>query len=749
MLAVLVCACGRTDTIRHTSSDDVAIPDGDVTPPAVAFLGPVAGSAGALRLELHIHDVEATMPRDGVDLLYSTNNRRSWNVIAMGLALDRESADASVATLTYDWTPPSAEPLLVQAVARDRAGNAIKQTSPLFNTSLRILAGGVFDDDDVSARYTIINAREYYDEPQLAMLARQPTTGTLFLGDLIKGLRIVDGTTGIISIGPRAGGAAIVDIARDDFGAVYGCNDTGIYRWSSSWVLYLDEPCERIGASKTRSGHIYWLNAGRLYRHDGLTTAWVAFSGVAATGSGCYALAPEDPTLGCSPSIAESIAVDNDDNAYIPDDCGGTCGSRLLRFTPGSGVAVDPAAYGMNVTYVSRGAKLIASDAAVHDQDPATGELYVASRSVVAKYPADVRLDQDTYYQRYNLPDVSQRLAIVAGMEPNGGNGGSATRAHLLAPKWLAVGRVDGESASSVFVQSNEICCLGWSTMVRAISTGMDAIADYSSGEVYTNRSTEDVILPVPVGGFLSTLVEARPYVRRSGVVANTHEGPRVCTTSPTDGAAAMTTNWPWGADYFSNYDHGLVHSDGHVYLAGYRNTGAATICTGIADVAIKRFSFDATSGAVGNVEPVLGVVGPRPAADVAASGESATAFALRGIVGRIRERADGTLVLLQGGRLRVITRVNPNDTSTWTVADVTGALAIDAEDFVLVGDTAILTDGGSTLVRYSVTTGAALSPLTFPGMDDMQIHGIGVLDNGDIVFSDSRRNGVVYRLTP
>lgn len=751
VFALLACACGRTDTdvIRHVRSDDVVVPEGDVTPPVIVFLGPDAGSTGPLRLTLHVHDGEASMPRDGVDLAYSTDNRRSWNVIAAGLALDRESADAAVATLTYDWTPPTSEPLIVRITARDRAGNAVKQTTPLFNTRLRILAGGVFDDDDVSARYTTINAHEYYDEPQLAMLVREPTTGTLFVGDLLKGLRVVDGATGIISAAPLAGNAAIVDIARDDFGAVYGCNGTGIYRWSAGWLLYLDEPCDRIGASKTRPGHIYWLRSGRLYRHDGVTSAWVAFNGGAATGSGCYALAPADATTSCSPTRAESIAVDADDNAYIPDDCGETCSARLLRFTPGSGITIDPAPYGLNVTYVSRGARLIAADAAVHEEDPVTGELYIASRSVVARYPADVRLDSNTYYQHHNLPDVSQRLAIVAGIPPNSGNGGPATRAHLLAPKWLAVGNVDGVSAQSVFVQSDEVCCLGWSNMVRAIGTAMDAIADYSSGTVYTNRDTESAIIPVPGGGFLSTLVESRPFVRQNGVVAATHTGPRSCTVSPADGASAASTNWPWETAYFSNYDRGLVHGDGHVYLAGYRNTGAGTICNGVADVAIKRFSLDRATGAVGNVEPVLGVVGPRPAADTPAAGESATSFALRGVVRRIRERADGALVVLQGGRLRVITRVDPNDTGSWTVDDLTAPISVDAVDFVLTGDTAIFTDGSSTLTRYSVTTGEALPPLVFPGMDDMEIHGIGVLDGGDIVFSDGRRNGVVYRLTP
>lgn len=782
------------DAVGHVSlpadinvvlAETVVPPTGNGTPPVVRFLTPTSGAGFVAgdeqRIGLHVHDAEGSLPQGSVALAYSVDNARTWQIIAANLTPTSNDADTQRETLAHVWTPiPGSvtdRGVLLQVTARDADGNVIKRLSPFYNLpGLRRIAGGVFDDNGVSGRFALLNSQQYYSGTPFANLVRDPISRDLFVGDLEQGLRVVDGATGLIERAPAAGGIPVQSVARDGRGTVYGCNAAGIFRWNAagnSWIQLRSDGCTWLAASKTTPELLYWMHQNKLYRLSGGSVEWVAFNGsLSTTSAACYDFTT--PQQSCAPRDNGVLAVDGAGGVVIRDHCsdyGNVSGcsenDRLLRYDPASSrlSSLRQVHDASNVFYRPSTDAIFGAATGVFDEDPTSGDLFVLSWGVVERYTSDQPLfDPRTHLGvEVGLPvDRSGFLERIAGVPHNGGDGGEALDAHLELPALVWAGHPAGPERNLLFTQGGNICCLNWGDELRVIDPTAGRIDRYTERTIDSTRE-HNAVLPLAQGGFAS-LFYSGTFTRPSGEQATLFAGPTDCTRSPTDGQPATATNWPRPNTYASNYLVGLSHSDGYVYLAGYRNANSG--CSGIRDLMIKRFSYDG-AGRFGAVEHVAGATGSPAASEPIASGQPIGSFSFASPVQLMRENytegAGGAILIYQGARIRMITRINPGDPTTWTVKDVTKRIST-ITDFVVarnvaadgLSGTIYYLDGTNTVHRYALGSGSngdlsddVVTPITWGGLDDLRLQGLALLPSGELVFGDGKTNGQIFGFTP
>ncbi len=801
-LRIYVQVMDRVGLISEPS--DIALTIDRATPPAIRFLGPprrtplVAG--GSVALELHVYDEEGPLPSDSVDIEYTADNGSTWNAIATGIGVNFESADPDVPNLVYSFGPVPAElegvGVTFRAFARDVAGNRAGAISHLVGlASVARIAGGAFDFNEVTAQRTFINGNNSWTPRWWgAVLIRDPFTNRIFFQDANQGVRTIDGTTGIVDSAAFAGETRIRSVSRDDFGNVYGCHEGGIFRWvegSRSWEMYAEEPCDRVMAWKQERDQLYYFRERKLYRYDPQNgSRWVAFDGTLTSpvrkggdGGTCYAFHPRDPRTGCAPTHTYLPAVDGSGRLWMFDFCylnneNPDCRSRVIVFDPSKNtVSIDddsdgpPRAHGL--LYRSSNDSFLGANQAVYDEDPFTGELYgLDYQRRLNRYPASMTFEEDCLEGNYGCspgygsPSV-EPLEHLAGMDPDFGDGGEPTEAHLVFPTHPMVGHPLGPHRDRIFVPSGLGCCANWAYGLRWFEAdGGSAIASYTGARIAFSRGA----LPqLPDHGFLAVQTQFWPVVTPGGEEQRLVQAERgECMTSPTHGAPASEANWPWRVYWLANYAP-LFHSDQYVYASGFRSTGPPTPdsgghCVGVDDVQIVRFAFDRGTEAAGVIEHVAGARGALPDAPAVASGELARDFAFTGRI-RVRENlnagANGNLFVLDARRVRVIDRQGA-DPARWRIYDVA---LIPGEDAITswalgAGVDARGTRGslyyasGKKLHRYRLGTNQptnleidVVEELSFAGLERIDIRGVDVLSDGRVVFSDNRYQGAVYLL--
>ncbi len=775
------------DDAGNLASTNLSIQLDSGTPPQVAFLGPSAGSAitDPFTLSIHVHDNESAMPSNSVQLEYSIDNKQTWNLLSSSLTPHTNSSNMTTETLSYNWSSVpgsvSGKGVIFKITARDAAGNSVQKTSSIYNLSnLRVLAGGVSDANGISARFTMLNTKQIF-QGSLANLVRNPQTNRIFLGDFNQGLRTIDGATGVIELAPLAGGNPVRTVDRDNFGVVYGCNQNGIFTWNENtevWDLFLSNPCRTIQAWRNQPGRLYFENSNNLYYYDGSTVTHVAFNGSPASGTtdDCYSFHPNDAKSSCSGSRWQRFAVHQNGDVYFGDNCPKNgnvsgCNIRYIIYRRATGTLEfqdfpdQKQVFGITYyRYFNNSVSTVA--VGIYDEDPLTGDLYYYSNGQIKQLIANPTFFTGAH--NWGMPqDDSSTVAIIAGVLADSGDTGPAAEAHLNDPGHVLVGHANAPDADNLYVPKGVSCCWSWSGEMRVIDSVTEIIDSLTSfGVMYSRNPTSSLLFPSTAGGFISTF--SRHHHFHDGGSQQIIGNDSICNISPTDGVAANLANWPRELNWYANYQRGLHHTDGYIYLSGYANTVFDPDgCSGTADIFIKRFSYNPATGAVGNVEHVAGVSGAPAGSPILATGQSSQSFHFAAITGQMKENlsatASGEIFVHADERIRIIKRVNPSDPSTWTIHDVTDtisglrsfALTTNINSNATSGYIYYVT-GDSNIYRYHLGSGVVgdlsddtVDSLDLGGIDNLSITDIGIRSDGKLVFTDRKANGTIYEITP